>query len=203
MDSALANYNENSVYDTHKDRKFKGRELYGGSASTLDYYPYERVEFEDNPLLKEAKTMYLNAGSGVIGNIDKYLEIAKNNGVNAIVVDIKDGALAYTSEVAKEYSMTAYNTAINENGVYKAAIDKIIVKLAKDAGMSITDEDRNTVNELFADEERLESYAKSGVDIGIAKQIYYDDYLISDYIEKLETEVTYEETLAYIKTLYG
>ena len=130
MDSALANYNENSVYDTHKDRKFKGRELYGGSASTLDYYPYERVEFEDNPLLKEAKTMYLNAGSGVIGNIDKYLEIAKNNGVNAIVVDIKDGALAYTSEVAKEYSMTAYNTAINENGVYKAAIDKI-----KEAGI--------------------------------------------------------------------
>ena len=130
MDSALANYNENSVYDTHKDRKYSGRELYGGSAATLDYYPYERVEFEDNPLLKEAKTMYLNAGSNVINNIDKYLNIAKNNGVNAIVVDIKDGALAYTSEVAKEYSMTAYNTAINDNSMYKSAIDKI-----KEAGI--------------------------------------------------------------------
>jgi len=122
-ESAKANYNENSVYDIHKDRKFKGRELHGGSAATLDYYPYEKVEFEDNPLLKEAKTMYLNAGT--IGSIDHYLKIATENGVNAIVVDIKDGALAYSSEVAKEISPTAYNTAINDNGVYKAAIDKI------------------------------------------------------------------------------
>lgn len=124
-ESAIANYNENGEYDIHKDRKYSGRELHGGKASTLDYYPYERVEFEDNPLLKEAKTMYLNAGSNVIKNIDSYLKIAKENGVNAIVVDIKDGALAYTSEVAKEYSPTAYKTAINDNGVYKSAIDKI------------------------------------------------------------------------------
>jgi len=124
VDSANANYNENGIYDTHKDRRYS-RELYGGNAATLDYYPYEKPEFEDNPLLKEAKTMYLNASSNVINNIDKYLDIAKNNSVNAIVVDIKDGALAYTSEVAKEYSMTAYNTAINNNDVYKYAIDKI------------------------------------------------------------------------------
>lgn len=129
---ALENYNVDGVYDIHKDRKYSGRELYGGSASTLDYYPYERVSFEDNSLLKNAKTMYLNAGSNIISNIDKYLEIAKNNGVNAIVVDIKDGALAYSSDVAKEYSMTAYKTAINDNGVYKSAIDKI-----KDAGIYV------------------------------------------------------------------
>ena len=129
MASAEANYNENGVYDTHKDRKY-GTELYGGKASNLDYYPYERVEFEDNPLLKNASSMYLNAGANVISNIDKYLEIAKSSGVNAIVVDIKDGALAYSSEVAKEYSPTAYNTAINDNDVYASAISKI-----KDAGL--------------------------------------------------------------------
>lgn len=121
-------YNENSVYDTHKDRKYGLRELYGGKASTLDYYPYERVEFENNKLLKSAKAMYLNAGT--IGSIDSYLKIAKENGVNAIVVDIKDGALAYSSEVAKEISPTAYKTAINDNSLYKAAIDKI-----KEAGI--------------------------------------------------------------------
>jgi len=130
MASAEANYNENGVYDTHKDRKFSGRELYGGSAATLDYYPYEKVEFENNPLLKNATTMYLNAGGNVISNIDSYLEIATSSGVNAIVVDIKDGALAYSSEVAKEYSLTAYNTAINNNDTYKSAIQKI-----KDAGI--------------------------------------------------------------------
>ena len=48
----------------------------------------------------------------------------------AIVVDIKDGALAYSSEVAKEMSPTAYATAMNDNSAYKSAIDKI-----KEAGI--------------------------------------------------------------------
>lgn len=129
-ESANLPYNENGTYDTHKDRKYKSRELHGGKASTLDYYPYERIEFPDNKLLKNARSMYLNAG--VINSIDRYLTIAKENGVNAIVVDIKDGALAYTSEVAKEISPTAYKTGINDNDLYKEAITKI-----KDAGMYV------------------------------------------------------------------
>ena len=128
---ALENYNENGVYDIHKDRKFS-YELYGGKASTLDYYPYHKVEFENNPLLKNAKSMYLNAGNNVMSKIDEYLEIATSSGVNAIVVDIKDGALAYPSEVAKEYSQTAYNTAINKLETYKSVIQKI-----KDAGIYV------------------------------------------------------------------
>ena len=68
----------------------------------------------------------------VINNIDAYLDIATNNGVNAIVVDLKDGALAYPMEIAKEYSMTAYNTAINSYDSYKNAIDKI-----KNAGIYV------------------------------------------------------------------
>lgn len=126
-EEAESYYNENSVYDTHKDRKYS-RELYGGEASTLDYYPYEKVAFEDNPLMKNAKAMYLNAGT--ISGIDSYLKIAKENGVNTIVVDIKDGALAYSSDVAKEISPVAYATAINDNDAYKEAIDKI-----KEAGI--------------------------------------------------------------------
>ena len=126
---ALENYNENGVYDTHKDRKYSS-ELYGGKASTLDYYPYEKIEFENNPLLKNAKSMYLNASNNVISNIDKYLEIATTSGVNAIVIDIKDGALAYPSEVAKTYSQTAYNTSMNKIDNYKSAVNKI-----KEAGI--------------------------------------------------------------------
>lgn len=121
-EESKANYNENGIFDIHKDRKYS-RELYGGKASNLDYYPYSKPEFKDNSLLKDAKAMYLNAG--VIGSIDSYLNIAKENGVNAIVVDIKDGALAYPSEVAKKTSMTAYNTAINSLEDYISAIDKI------------------------------------------------------------------------------
>ena len=74
--------------------------------------------------------MYLNGAS--ISSIDSYLNIATKNGVNAIVVDIKDGALAYKSQVAKEYSQTAYNTNINSYDAYKSAIKKI-----KDAGIYV------------------------------------------------------------------
>ena len=130
-EKALENYNELGIYDIHKDRKY-GKELYGGYAKTLDYYPYEKVEFEDNPLLKNAKSMYLNASSKVMSQIDKYLEIATSSGVNAIVVDIKDGALAYPSEVAKIYSTTAYNTSMNELEDYKSVIQKI-----KDKGIYV------------------------------------------------------------------
>ena len=129
IEEAKANYNENNVYDTHKNRKFS-YELYGGKTVTLDYYPYEKPKFKDNPLLENAKAMYLNASS--IKDIDKYLDIAKSSGVNAIVVDIKDGALAYPVEIAKEYSMTAYNTAINSFDSYKKAIEKI-----KDVGIYV------------------------------------------------------------------
>lgn len=131
LEDAQANYNENGVYDTHKKRKYS-YELYGGKASTLDYYPYEKEEFANNPLLKKAKTMYLNAGGDTMKNIDKYLNIAVNNGVNAIVVDIKDGALAYPSNVAKEYSPTAYKTSINKLATYENVIKKI-----KDAGIYV------------------------------------------------------------------
>ena len=130
-ETAKANYNENGVYDIHKDRKYS-YELYGGKASTLDYYPYEKIEFESNPLLKHAKSMYLNGTSKVISNIDEYLEIATTSGVNAIVVDIKDGALAYPSEIAKEYTTTGYNSAMNKLETYQSAIKKI-----KDAGIYV------------------------------------------------------------------
>ena len=121
---AEQNYNESNTYDTHKDRKYY-RELYGGKASTLDYYPYEKVEFDNNPLMKKAKAIYLNAGKNVIADIDSYIKVATSSGVNTIVVDLKDGALAYPMEVAKEYSKKAYESAINSYDDYKKAIDKI------------------------------------------------------------------------------
>lgn len=119
---AITNYNENNIYDIHKDRKYS-KELYGGHAGDLDYYPVEKIEFEDNPLLKEAKTIYLNGTT--ISNIDSYIDLAKNSGINAMVVDIKDGYLAYPSEIAKDISPTSYNTALNDLDSYKDAISKI------------------------------------------------------------------------------
>lgn len=129
LEEAKEVYNENDVYDTHKDRKYS-RELYGGKASSLDYYPYDKPSFNDNKLLEKANAIYLNGS--VIKNVDTYIDLAKNTGINAMVVDIKDGVLAYDSNVAREYSPTAYKNAINSFSDYQNAIKKI-----KDAGFYV------------------------------------------------------------------
>ena len=123
------NENELGVYDIHKDRKFY-YDLYGGSAANLDYFPFIKPSFMNNKLLEDAKTLYLNGSYTTIDEIDKYIEIAKTSNINSIVIDIKDGNLAYDSDVAIEYlcedsercTMAKGNNSL-EN--YKNAIKKI------------------------------------------------------------------------------
>lgn len=135
-EESLLNYNEDGIYDIHKDRKFY-YELYGGSPAKLDYYPYEKKEFDDNPLLKDAKTLYLNGGTEVINSVDSYIEIAKNSAINSVVVDIKDGNLAYDSEIAKKYLCNNDENCKSAKGnnsydKYKEAIKKL-----KDANLYV------------------------------------------------------------------
>ena len=113
------NLNADKIYDT---------ELYCGLPSSMDYFEYDKTFDTDREIPAEARTMYMNAGT--IDYIDEYIELAKECGCNAFVVDIKDGGLAYHADVAKEYSPTAYETSLHDNADYKAAIDKI-----KDAGI--------------------------------------------------------------------
>lgn len=119
-------YNENGIYDIHKGRRYS-YELYGGYAANLDYYPYEHPTFENNHFVENAKAYYLVGTQYVLVDsvLNKYIEIAKNAGSTAFVVDLKDGALAYKSNVAQTYSPTSYNSAYNSIEFYKAAIDKI------------------------------------------------------------------------------
>ena len=131
LEEATAMYNENSTYDIHKDRSYSF-ELYGGYAKNLDYYPYEKPSFENNKLLAESKTYYLVGTYYVLAEVDKYISLAKSAGADAFVVDIKDGALAYDSDVAKEYSITSYNKAMNNKEFYENAIKKL-----KDAGFYV------------------------------------------------------------------
>ena len=77
----------------------------------------------------EVRSLYMNAG--VVKNVDEYIKLAKESGINAIVVDIKDNTSpAYPANAMKEYSMTNYEKAINSYDDYKNAIQKI-----KDAGL--------------------------------------------------------------------
>ncbi len=116
---------EENEYDAyHVDREFSF-ELYGGEATNLDYSYREKPAFDDNVLIDEARTLYLTGSKWTLGDIDSYISLAKKNNINAFVVDIKDGFMAYESDVAKEYSITNYDSFSNTKEQYKEAIDRL------------------------------------------------------------------------------
>ena len=128
QEEAEAVYEE--VYANHEGREY-GYELYGGSVDDVDWYPYEKVSFEDNELLDEnAAVMYLNAAA--LSDIDDYLLLAARYGVNAVVVDIKDDVLTTTFEIAEELTPTSNAQAYMTQEEFAAAIEKI-----KEAGLYI------------------------------------------------------------------
>ena len=121
LEEANKNYDEEGNYKVHLSRTNK---LGGGDGATLDYYPVEKPKFENNVMPEETRTLYLN--SGVLGNLDEYITLAKNSNINAFVVDIKDNtAPGYASPVMKELSPTNYERAINSFENYKNAIKKL------------------------------------------------------------------------------
>lgn len=124
--AALANYDEEEMYKVHASRT---NVLNGGSGANLDYYPYAKPSFENNKLPEEVRSLYVNAG--LISNIDAYIALAKESGINAIVVDIKDNTSpAYPAKAMEKYSPTNYEKAINTYDAFKTAIQKI-----NDAGL--------------------------------------------------------------------
>lgn len=149
---------DNGSYSIHESRKnyYDKNE----SAGDLDYYPRDKGKFENNVMPEVVNSLYLSMND--IGSVDKYIEIAKNTGVNAFVVDIKDGQLAYVSEVAKEYSPKDIGYHSVEN--YKSAIKKL-----KDNGFYV-------IGRLCAFKDS--SFALSNPDDALSKngKIYYYGY---------------------------
>ena len=98
--------------------------LGGGTASLLDYYPVNKPKFEDNKMPDEVRALYLNVSA--IRNVDKYIEFAKKNNINAFVVDIKDNTMpGYESKVFEKYSKTNYENAASTFDEYKSYIKKL------------------------------------------------------------------------------
>ncbi|MBQ9272101.1 MAG: hypothetical protein IJ227_00070, partial [Mogibacterium sp.] len=122
QEKADAVYNDNGIADKVKKDKY-GSKLYGGKAENLDYYPYERTAIEGKEFCADARAMYLNCAAAV--NCKNYIKIINDTGCNAVVADIKDGVLAYKSDVAKELSPRSYKTAYVTKEEYKKGIDAL------------------------------------------------------------------------------
>ena len=133
LELAQANYDEEGTYLIHSSQL---ADPYGvGMAGDLDFYPNEKPKFENNVMPDTVNALYLN--STAIKNVDNYIKVAKDIGINAFVVDVKDGILAYHSNVAKEYAPYAYN--ITANSTYTSTIEEYrnSVQKLKDAGFYV------------------------------------------------------------------
>ncbi|MBE6922680.1 MAG: hypothetical protein E7465_05805 [Ruminococcaceae bacterium] len=120
QEEALANYDDGS-YAIHAGR---GNRYGGGGAADLDYYPREKGPIEGNEMPEECRTLYLV--NWRLEELDAYLEIANNSGINAFVVDIVDGgSIGYAADVMKAWCPTAAAAANNTLEDYQAAIRKL------------------------------------------------------------------------------
>lgn len=125
---AIENYNKNGIYDIHKVRDNK---YGGGSAANLDYFPEEKIKIKGNNMPSETRTIYINATA--VKNIEDYIKFAKENNINAMVIDIKENTVpAYQSDVLSKYSPTNYKKAVSTFEDYKSYIKKV-----KDAGIYV------------------------------------------------------------------
>ena len=115
-------YNENGIYDKAEKDKY-GYNLYGGKAKNLDYYPYEKPVIECNEFCADARAMYLNCAAAA--SPDSYIKLIEKTDCNAVVVDIKDGVLAWPAKTAEEWSPRSYKTAYTSLKDYKNGIDKL------------------------------------------------------------------------------
>lgn len=120
-EKSLLNYDEEGIYTIHAKRTDT---LLGGSGANLDYYPREKGNFENNKMPEEVRSLYLNGGS--IRNLDGYIALAKQSGINAFVVDIKDNEVpAFPAKAMEKYSPTNYQRALNSYETYQKAIKKL------------------------------------------------------------------------------
>lgn len=88
---------------------------------------------------------------------------------------------------------------IPEQIANKAALDEIIIKEAKKEGVKIPDDRKKEIDEQFQDKEQLKQLEEQGINANQMKQLYYDDALISAYIDKKVADANDEDVLNYIK----
>lgn len=155
LEDALKVYSENGIQDYMKKM---GDSLGAGSAIDLDYYPYEKGSFKNNVMPDDVRALYINASA--ISNIDSYIALARESGINAFVIDIKDNtAPAYPAEAMKKYSKTNYDHAINTYENYKK-----YVKKAEDAGFYLIGRITTFKDSYYIDDHKEAAIKNSGGD---------------------------------------
>ena len=123
-DEAVKRYKAEEYDKVHKAIK---NPFGGGEAIGCDFYPTERVSFKNNKMPEACYSLYLNISPAVIGNIEKYIDFAKQTKINTFVIDIKDNECpGYKAEAMAKYSPTNHRYAgKNKEAMYKKAVKRL------------------------------------------------------------------------------
>lgn len=129
---------------------------------------------------------------------------------NCIAVATFDGGKVTNSEFTIYYQtfspmLTYYGypeSYIPEVIANKAAVDKILLAKAKDENITLTDDEKKAIDDEFT-EDQIKYLEEQGINVSKTKQLYYNDKLISKYMEKMANDLTDDEVLEYIKSVSG
>lgn len=80
----------------------------------------------------------------------------------------------------------------------KIILDKIVCVEAEKEGVTLTDEMKAETDELLEDEDTINEFASRGIDIDDIRDVFYNDSIISAYLEKKQEEATAEDMKAYL-----
>ena len=96
----------------------------GTGASNMDYSINDKPSFEDNSMPEEVKAIYIN--DKAIYELDDYIDLAKELGANALVIDIRDSHIVTVKlDCMKEYSISSYNAGMFEKEEFKQMMSKV------------------------------------------------------------------------------
>ena len=109
-------------------------ELLSEQLRALDFTPQQKVkEYPENPRVK-VKGAYLTVYSASGSRLDKMIEMTKNTGLNAFVIDVKDdnGNMLFYTQAAEKYApeankltpikdVEAFMKKLKENNIYTIA----------------------------------------------------------------------------------
>lgn len=104
----------------------RGDRYGGGKAGTLDFSPRQKLSSQTNVMPDACYSLYLDAGTDTMEELDSYIALAKSTAINTFVVDIMDGYhIAYASPVMQAYSPSAFENATFEPEVYAGFIQRL------------------------------------------------------------------------------
>lgn len=204
-DSKVVEKKENVSKEIKKNDKKQKEEKEAKKENTTELKKVEETKKERKPISEKVVIFSIIAAILVVAfGIFGYYFYA----TNMIPVATYDGGKVTKSEFAIYYKtfqpmLTYYGYSddiIPQQIANKAALDKIIIKEAKKEGVTIPDDRKKEIDEQFQDKDQIKQLEEQGINANQMKQLYYDDAMISAYIDKKVQDLSDEDVLNYIKS---